>query len=551
MWDAGALPDAVKDQFPDAVFDENSVDELVDSLIDDGVLPHRASDWDADQLQDWLIDNPDKAEKLTDNSPDVDGSHLEEMLAGLLPQKGDDNTDPKQRQGRMDNIREFFDSLDGDDASKLAMLFPAQVGNLNGVPFKQRGQANSVSIAVAEAKEEDGSKRQKLYDNILNSITDPKEDSRQIVLFNPAGDGKIAELHGDIDENTQNVGTLVPGTGTDMGNFQGIADRSQSFQEEGGKNLAMISWLGGDMPDDVAPDAFSAHYSQGMASELAGFSDALRQEVDHSAAANNSVDTAYVGHSYGGATMGLAEKYGLDADRVIHVESAGMGHNIGSPEDLPDSQDDVDRYSLTAPGDPISLSQGLRQFEQYGLGHGADPNTFDGTTRLDTGNDQEGEPLHGTDAHVYVFKRHSDAWESQFDAITGNVSSGGEYEAPGVGEVTGMAVNDAAETYADSIGDEDPAPLAMLKASGTVASYGPAAADAGVNAVKEEVDTVAGAVDDGYQATKDWGADRVDDVKDGYGATKDKLSEGAEKVGEGAKKAGEGVKSAYDWAKPW
>src|SRR5699024_4482 len=219
-----------------------------------------------------------------------------------------------------DKVREFFDSLDGDDAAKLAMLFPAQVGNLNGAPFAHRADANRVAVSGArvEAKATGNQERLKLYNDIL-------ANDRQIILFNSDGDGKIAELHGAIDADTQNVGTLVPGTGTDMGNYQDTANRSEAFQEKGRNSLAMISWLGGDMPDSVLMNAPSpGYYADGMAADLAGFSDALRQEINHSAAAGHSVETAYVGHSYGGATVGAAEQYGLDADRVGHVCAAGM-----------------------------------------------------------------------------------------------------------------------------------------------------------------------------------------------------------------------------------
>src|SRR5699024_2436544 len=127
----------------------------------------------------------------------------------------------------MDKVREFFDSLPDRDAARLAMLFPAQVGNLNGVPFTNRADANTVAVSGAreEAKTTGDQERLKLYNDIL-------ANDRHIILFNPDGDGKIAELHGTINAGTQNVGTLVPGTGTDMDNFDvTTADRSEEFQK--------------------------------------------------------------------------------------------------------------------------------------------------------------------------------------------------------------------------------------------------------------------------------------------------------------------------------
>src|SRR5699024_8132802 len=210
----------------------------------------------------------------------------ESRLAELLSPNGD-MSNPQQRQSHMDKVREFFDSLDGDDAARLSMLFPAQVGNLNGAPFAHRADANRVAVSGArvEAKATGNQERLKLYNDIL-------ANDRQIILFNSDGDGKIAELHGAIDADTQNVGTLVPGMGTDMDNFDGnVAERAAGLLEDApGDDLAMVSWLGGDMPDWLNNAASPGYYADGMAADLAGFSDALRQEINHSAAAGNNVN---------------------------------------------------------------------------------------------------------------------------------------------------------------------------------------------------------------------------------------------------------------------
>src|SRR5699024_5859416 len=108
-------------------------------------------DWDADQMQEWLKEHPAKAEELTENKPSANAAGIESLLAGLIPPKGSDEGQ-QQRRKRMDKVRDFFDSLSIDDAGKLAMLFPQQTGNLNGVPFKSRTQANAVNVAAADHK---------------------------------------------------------------------------------------------------------------------------------------------------------------------------------------------------------------------------------------------------------------------------------------------------------------------------------------------------------------------------------------------------------------
>ncbi|BCJ32109.1 alpha/beta hydrolase [Actinocatenispora sera] len=248
-----------------------------------------------------------------------------------------------------------------------------------------------------------------LYRSIL-------DDNRKILDFDPAGNGRIVELIGDLDAGTHDVGVLVPGTFANLDNYSGLYERAKSFVDAdptGG--LAMVTWQDGDFPPNLV-DAASASWSQDLSPRLASFSHQLRGAIDSSAAAGNDVQVTVAGHSYGGAVVGLAEHDGLDADRVLSIESAGMGHDVWSPADLHDTRPDVQHYSMTAPGDPIGYVQGV----QLGnLGHGADPDTFPGTVDLATGNYPDGTELHGVSAHSDVFTYHSDAWWNMYGVFTG------------------------------------------------------------------------------------------------------------------------------------
>src|SRR5699024_9331212 len=132
-------------------FDSADIAPVIGRLIDRGLLPHGAQHWDAGRLREYLVDNPDVARRLTQNTPDSFGPGPESRLADLLSPAGD-MSDPQQRQSHMDKVREFFDSLDGDDAAQLAMLFPAHVGNLNGAPFAHRADANRVAVSGARVE---------------------------------------------------------------------------------------------------------------------------------------------------------------------------------------------------------------------------------------------------------------------------------------------------------------------------------------------------------------------------------------------------------------
>jgi hypothetical protein len=415
----------------------------VDRLIANGTLPEEVRGMDAGQLQDYLAQHPDVARELMDQKPFPGAPGPEGLLADLVqPALTTPDGAGALHDQRREDIRDLFEGLSPADASLLATLFPGTVGGLSGVPFEYRADANAVGVGVAlddernnlqdlqdrhaknqhdgdlfglnnddlEGDIQDAEDRIALYTSIL-------DDDRQILMFDPSGDGAIAELHGDIGADTHNVGVHVPGTTTDLSNFQGVANKSNNFVVDSGGELAMISWMGGDLPDGIVQDAPFANYADDLGPALADFSHDVRQEIDHSAAAPHDAQTTYLGHSYGRAVVGRAELDGLDADRVLHVESAGMGHDIDSPDDLPTSQDDVDRYSMTAPGDIIDLTQGVQSGDN--LGHGADPDAFPGTVRLDTGDTVEGEPNIGVDSHTEVFQRHSDAYKNMLEVLNG------------------------------------------------------------------------------------------------------------------------------------
>lgn len=437
----------------------SSLDALVDDLVDDGTLPPGAADMTSEELRDWLVEHPEAAAALMQRTPQPydqgPAGELGSLLQPAFVAEGQAGAFEEQRRA---DLRALFEGLPAEDAALLAMLYPTAVGNRDGVPFENRADANTVAVVDALARQqgdladmreqhehnqgdwdflgrnnddlegpiEDAESRIALYESILSG-------DRQILYFDPSGDGAIAELHGDIGAETRNVGVSVPGTGTDLAGYQGVADRSESFVNASPPGeLAMISWMGGDLPDSVVQDAPFANYARDLGPQLADFSHDVRQEIDHSAAAGNDAQTTYLGHSYGGAVVGRSELAGLDADRVLHVESAGMGHDVQDPGDLPASQAGVDRYSMTAPGDIIELSQGTQAGDN--IGHGADPDSFPGTVRLDTGNTADGEFNTGKDSHSAVFEEQSDAWYNMVEVLNGGEVT--TYRAPEYDYVT-------------------------------------------------------------------------------------------------------------------
>lgn len=447
-WDVEAMFDSVVAQRFGPDFQDStglSDEQFRDLMLTFGSvgqkdLPADSGIMSAEDLRALIIDNPDLARALTSLTPRP-GSGPEGTIAGLLTPAfvAPGGADELHEQRRLD-ARNLFEGLGPEQASILAMMFPSTVGNLPGVPFDQRADANTVRIVVAleDEKGELGDLKDQHEhnqhdwdflglnnDDLDGPIGDSEDiidlyesilrDDRQIVYFDPSGDGAMAELHNPIVSGTDNVGVLVPGTGSDLSNFDSNATRSERFANNdptGG--LAMITWMGGDLPDSIVKDAPFANYAVDLGPGLADFSHDVRLEVER---AGSDAQVTYAGHSYGGAVVGRAELSGLDADRVLHIESAGMGHDVKDADDLPSSQSDVERYSMTAPGDIIGDIQGTQMGDN--IGHGADPDTFEGTTRLDTGDKVDGTPNTGVNSHTDVFEVQSDAWRNMYEVFTG------------------------------------------------------------------------------------------------------------------------------------
>jgi hypothetical protein len=448
-WDVDAVFDSVVAQrfgpdFAEATgLDDDELSALVLTFGSVGQdLPGDPDVMTADQLRSMIIAHPDLARALTALRP-RGGTGPEGTLAGLVaPALVAPGGAGDLHEERRIAARDLFEGLGAEQASILAMMFPSTVGALHGVPFANLADANTVRIVVAlederaeltdlrerhERHQHDGDFLGLNNDDLEGPIETSGDivalyesilrDDRQILFFDPSGDGAMAELHGPIGAGTDDVGVIVPGTTAELSNFDDNATRSRRFSDSNPDgSLAMITWMGGDLPDSVVKDAPFANYSIDLGPRLADFSHDVRLEVERSAAPSTAQVT-YAGHSYGGAVVGRSELSGLDADRVLHVESAGMGHDVSDADDLPPSQSGVRRYSMTAPGDAIGLSQGIQNGDN--LGHGADPDDFAGTTRLDTGDQVDGSPNTGVGSHTRVFQRNSDAWRNMYEVFTG------------------------------------------------------------------------------------------------------------------------------------
>jgi hypothetical protein len=195
----------------------------------------------------------------------------------------------------------------------------------------------------------------------------------------------------------------------------------------------VLVFMDGDFPQNIGGGAAAnPRYAQEMAPLLKNFGHEIDREV---AAHAPGTAVTYIGHSYGGAIVGSAEQAGLRADRVLHLSSAGTGALFQTGYNDPNPN--VQRYSMTAPGDAIGIPQGTGPFGPLGQHPGgSDPDQLPGVIHLDTGhyshdNGHHGELVFGpTDGHR---KYLDDPGSTAFQNIAGVISGGPVTKYSGAG----------------------------------------------------------------------------------------------------------------------
>lgn len=399
---------------------------------------------------------------------------------------------------RPTEIRATLEAMSPSDVRRLIAADPIAMGRLDGVPFPLRANANEVNIRNALADERqagrgNGPRARRLIE-FLRQVPDPRKAEgfddpragdgaddhlveRSFIVFDNTENGHFIEMIGQLRPGTPNAAVYVPGTGTNMNDSasntksawnlskrtggpvfvyaDGNLPQKMGYEEwpkvasdalTGGAAGARALGPAGIVPgallgsapalaSSINDSALDPQLARDLAPGLVSFGHALDAEIE---ATCPDAKTTYIGHSYGGSVVGSAEQLGLRADRVIYASSAGTG-----VFDTPWSNRDVERYSLTAPGDLIQASQSLP-----GNPHGADPDTAEGVIRMDTG--YYGE--HNPDNHGLVqgLKGHGEYWDDPDSDAFENMAKvvRGETPTPYVERAADMPGSDAAHAYA-------------------------------------------------------------------------------------------------------
>jgi hypothetical protein len=448
---------------------------LPDGPAGDQELRKLLGEMTPEELADFLLRHPDVARRLA--APlEMPGAYPpgspEALLATAIA--AGKSLPPKERIAA---IRSAFAAMSPEDQQRMALLYPGLVGNLDGAPLDLRVAANRVQISVAlddeRGKQVDTSRamaartprelwwgdknneswftyivdvddpdsaearnakriadyQQLLYEEVeqpgrRSGMGDVGQDvphgQHQILYFDPTGDGQIAEMWGTIGPDTRNVAVFVPGTTADMENFAGDSNKMRELAEmDPDGQTVTVAWLGSNMPDAVGANAARTAYAEEGGPKFRDFVWGLDIPPEKRVTA--------IGHSYGGAVVGVADREGLEVDAVVHVASAGAGNGVETVDDYPDGEGGKERYSITAPGDPIGYIQG-RDPAGGAVGHGSDPDHMRGFTRLESGRYEDsyekdpkkrGDMIEGGNAHTDVTRPGTTSFDNLFGVVTG------------------------------------------------------------------------------------------------------------------------------------
>ncbi|MFH9662395.1 alpha/beta hydrolase [Streptomyces sp. NPDC017248] len=285
----------------------------------------------------------------------------------------------------------FFAALAPHERDRLAHRFPLAVGNMNGAPVALRYRANHIALEQARTAErgrmhdsrlsaagqQDAGRRMHRYESLLGR-------GRQILAFDPAGPGRIAEVFGALP-SAERISVVVPGVDTDLLTFQrthrpysapvGMAKALYAAERAArpATRTAVIAWADYTSPDGLGVDA---------ATGLRAAEGAVRLNALLRALPGRAPVSMFC-HSYGSVLCGVAAR---DMPRRVAdiAVAASPGMRVTSAARLGTAA------RVWAMRDASDWVRDVPYLELGGLGHGADPVSSGFGARVLSARDAEG-----------------------------------------------------------------------------------------------------------------------------------------------------------------
>jgi WXG100 family type VII secretion target len=318
--------------------------------------------------------------------------------------------DPKE-------VNQWWKSLSDDKRKQLVDTWPEKLGNLDGIPVRDRSTANEAvmqqdidrlgEVAAARGVTVDEVKAHPELYGMASGMMDRYNNAIQVrdglqhnadmtgaetflQIYEPdkfGGAGRAAIAIGDPDA-AANTAVVVPGTSHSVTEgWLKSDDAANIFNEtraaDHGRSTSVIAWMGYDAPDSLFdPQVGQTGLAHQGGQQLAADVNAL------SATHNDGVPThiTAIGHSYGSTTVAdAAAGYGMRVNDVVLVGCPGTDMvQDASDFHLPDGGQ---VFVGSASTDPITMLGGMGQAHVPGtdvtVALGADPSYDDfGSTRF-------------------------------------------------------------------------------------------------------------------------------------------------------------------------
>jgi len=378
--------------------------------LDPGALWRDLRGLSDENLRHWLEANPEAAQALAEH-------RLPEHPA---PGSAEETMTRARDRGDAAHVREAWLGLAEHERERLALLYPAVIGNLDGVPLATRGHTHRITVAGlrektatslrdhldrrplqapgnADQRSEWEDERERL-ETVLSGLEQAWDASgrpqypedRQAapgyatVFVSAEGHGQIVTMRGEPSGATERAVTFVPGTHSTIASVDRYNDALNALDGHDPEGTVSIYWQGTDLPQELVRDNITPRLNEAGAPRLAAFDAAA--DLEMSTTRTRHVTTTYVGHSAGGSLLGTAERLdlGLNATNIVYVAPAGTGHEVSSPEDT--ANEFAHRFLIQTNDDPIEVAQLVGGGAHGGsFLEGSDPVRQMGAVRLESG----------------------------------------------------------------------------------------------------------------------------------------------------------------------
>jgi hypothetical protein len=251
-------------------------------------------------------------------------------------------------------VASWWSSLSDDDKQWMINQHPDVIGNLEGVDYTSRNQANRIMLprlkeqaedeleayrkkagwfkTPAEAKEikrlEDRVKALNEIDKTLKRESDGVP--RYLMQLDPSGPNILAAVSQNNPDDADHIGVIVPGMTTSVaGSIQEYDGHAKVMREAAeksagpGQKVAMVEFFGYDAPPGVL-EASNTDMAQDGAKKLSSFLTGIDASREHGA---GDAHITVAAHSYGSTTAGIAATLVGDGviDDLVQFGSPGSG----------------------------------------------------------------------------------------------------------------------------------------------------------------------------------------------------------------------------------